>query len=128
MSRDLDAARAPAHAGWLDRLEIVAEVTSAAHCANFIEVGETLVFDLKGRLKPDRSTANLCLGILARLQPALLMAADRAAEGLHPVSRGWNTFDCFDTGLDYGGMGKVCVRMSVRDARSGEPVRDAADA
>ena len=120
------AHRAPKHSDWLQRYELVAEVTSSAHCANFIKTGETFVFDLKGRIKAERSTANLCLGILARIQPALLRAADRAHEGLHPVSPGWHTFDCFDTGLDHGGMGKVCVRLSLRDAATGKPIADAA--
>jgi hypothetical protein len=122
----LAKARAPKHPDWLTKYEIVAEVTSAAHCANFITTGQTFVFDLNGVLKPDRSTANLCLGILARIQPALLMAADRTSLGVHPVSAGWNSFDCFDTGLDHGGMGKVTVRMYLRDARSGAAIEDAA--
>lgn len=117
---DLAARRAPKLTN--ANLELVAEVTSSVHCANFIETGQTFVFDLNGVLKPERSTANLCLGILARLQPALLLAADRAHEGLHPVSPGWQTFDCFDTGLDHGGMGKVCVRFHVRDAETGETI------
>jgi hypothetical protein len=111
---------ASAHASidprWLDRYEIVAEVTSAIHCANFITTGQAFVFDLRGVIKADKSDAKLCLGILARIQPALLMAADRAAEGLHPISPRWRNFDCYDTGIDHGGMGKVTVRLHLRDA------------
>lgn len=122
MSADLERKRAPRNPAFAERVEILATVTRAEHCANFIRVGQTYAFDLKGRVLPEKSTANLCLGILARLQPALLMAADRASEGLHPISRGWQTFDCFDTGVDYGGMGKVCVRLSLRDAETGAEV------
>ena len=122
----LAQARAPKHPDWLTKYELVTEVTSAVHCANFITTGQTYAFDLNGVIKADRSTANLCLGILARIQPALLMAADRASLGVHPVSAGWHSFDCFDTGLDHGGMGKVTVRMFVRDARTGAVVEDAA--
>jgi hypothetical protein len=99
--------------------EIVATVTRAFHCANMIRKGETFVFDLKGRLLPEKSSANLCLGIIAKLQPALLMAQDRAAEGLHPVSPRFNSFDCFDTGIDHGGTGKVFVDLHLRDAETG---------
>lgn len=113
-------------AQWMDRFELVAEVTRAEHCANFIKVGQAFVFDLRGRIQPDRSSAALCLGILARLEPALLMAQDRARSGLHPVSPAFQTFDCFDTGLDHGGMGKVCVRFHLRDRVSGAQVADAA--
>ncbi len=112
-------------AAWLSRFELVAEVTRAEHCANFIKVGEAFVFDLRGRILPERSSAALCLGILARLEPALLMAQDRARSGLHPISPSFQTFDCFDTGLDHGGMGKVCVRFHLRDRASGARVEDA---
>ena len=122
MSADLEQSRTPKDPEFADRVEIVATVTRAVHCANFIRVGETFAFDLKGRVLPEKSTANLCLGMLARLQPALVMAADRASEGLHPISRGWQNFDCYDTGVDFGGMGKVCMRMSLRDAESGEEI------
>jgi hypothetical protein len=123
---DLRARRAPKHPDWLHRFELVAEVTRSEHCANFIRKGETFVFDLNGIIRPEKSSAALCLGILSRLEPALLIAADRAHAGLHPVSEGWQTFDCFDTGIDHGGMGKVCVRFHLRDARSGARVEDAA--
>lgn len=122
----LAAARRFRHPDWHDRFELVATVTSAVHCANFITTGQDYVFDLTGRIKAERSSANLCLGILARLQPALLMAQDRASIGAHPVSAGWRTFDCFDTGLDHGGMGKVCVRFWLRDVATGAEVEDAA--
>lgn len=104
------------------RHEIVATVTRAFFCANNIRAGETLVFDLAGRLDAQRSTANLCLGIIARLQPALLVAQDRAAEGLHPISARYRTFDCFDTGLDHGGTGKVYVELHLVDRQTGERV------
>lgn len=105
-----------------DDYAIVATVTRAFHCANAIRKDEAFWFDLKGRIDPERSTANLCLGILARLQPALLMAQDRAAEGLHPVSRSFRTFDCFDTGIDHGGTGKVFVELALVDRRTGARV------
>lgn len=95
-------------------IDIVAEVTHASHCANFVRVGQEYVFDLRGVLDPARSTAPLCLGIIARLQPALLLAADRAAEGLAPISERYRNFDCFDTGIDHGGTGKVIVRLYLR--------------
>lgn len=109
-----------------ERYEIVAEVTSAIHCANFITAGQAFVFDLRGVIKAEKSDAKLCLGILARIQPALAMAADRAAEGLHPISPRWRNFDCYDTGIDHGGMGKVTVRLHLRDAATHARVPDTA--
>ncbi|KMK64912.1 hypothetical protein [Puniceibacterium sp. IMCC21224] len=96
--------------------EIVATVTKSFHCANMIKAGEVLVFDMQGRMLATKSTANLCLGIIAKLQPAILMAQDRMAEGLHPISPRYKAFDCFDTGIDHGGTGKVFVDLHLRDA------------
>lgn len=118
--------RLPKDPTWLDRYEVVAEVTSAIHCANHITAGQDFVFDLRGLLKADRSTGKLCLGILARIQPALVMAMDRAADGLHPISPRWRSFDCYDTGIDHGGMGKVTVTMYLRDRATGARIEDAA--
>jgi len=111
---------------WNERYELVAEVTRSEHCANFIEVGQSFVFDLRGHVVPERSSGALCLGILARLEPALLIAEDRAQLGVHPVSPRFQTYDCFDTGLDHGGMGKVCVRFHLRERATGRPIEDAA--
>jgi hypothetical protein len=102
--------------------EIHAVVTRAFHCANHIREGEVFAFDLKGRLLPEKCSANLCLGIVAKLQPAILMAQDRLAEGLHPVSPLFNSFDCFDTGIDHGGTGKVYVELALVDGRTGARV------
>jgi len=107
-----------------DQFEIVAEVTKVFHCANFITEGQVYVFDLRGVLDPARSTAPLCLGIIAKLHPALLLAADRAVSGLHPISPSWRNFDCFDTGIDHGGTGKVFVRLTLRDRTTGAIVED----
>lgn len=107
-----------------DRHEIHAVVTRAFHCANHITEGQRFVFDLRGRLDAARSDANLCLGILARLQPAILMAQDRLAEGMHPISARYRDFDCFDTGIDHGGTGKVFVRLQLVDRATGETLGD----
>lgn len=102
-----------------DRYEIVAKVTEAFFCANLIETGEEMVFDLEGCLVPSRSTANFCIGVISRLHPAILMAQDRIAEGLPPISPRFRNFDCYDTGIDHGGTGKVYVELSLRDRTSG---------
>ena len=95
-------------------VEIVARVTRAFHCANRIEAGQDYVFGLDGRIDAARSSAPLCLGILAKLQPALLAAQDRVAEGLPALGPIARIFDCYDTGIDHGGTGKVYVELSVR--------------
>lgn len=55
-----------------------------------------------------------------------MLIQDRAAEGLHPISPGFKNFDCFDTGIDHGGTGKVYVDLYLRDRTDGSRVDDAA--
>ena len=43
-------------------IEIVAKVEHARHCANFIKENETFVFDLDGKLLPEKSTAKFVSG------------------------------------------------------------------
>lgn len=105
--------------GLTRRYEIVAKVTEAFFCANLINEGEEMVFDLEGCLVPDRSTANFCIGVISRLHPAIMMAQDRIAEGLPPISPRFRHFDCYDTGIDHGGTGKVYVELSLRDRTTG---------
>jgi hypothetical protein len=108
------------------RFELVARVTKAFHCANMIKEDQVFVFDLNGRLDAKRSNAPMCLGILAKLQPAMLVIQDRIAEGLHPISPSFRNFDCFDTGIDHGGTGKVFVELALVDRSTGAPVDAAA--
>ncbi|MBT3593971.1 MAG: hypothetical protein HN519_08435 [Hellea sp.] len=97
-------------------IEIAAKVAHVRHCANFIKENEIFVFDLEGRLLPSKSTANLCLGILARIQPALMIPRERFQCGLEPFPVTVPYLDCFNTGIDFGGMGKVTVELLVRKA------------
>lgn len=106
----------------LHRFDLVAKVTKAFHCANLIKDGQVFVFDLKGRLDPKRTNAPMCLGILAKLQPALLVVQDRVSEGLFPISPSFRNFDCFDTGIDHGGTGKVYVELELVDRETGDRV------
>ncbi len=100
-----------------NRVEIVATVEHARHCANFIKKNESFVFDIDGKLLPEKSSANLCLGMLARIQPALMIAKERVQEGLDPLPVTVPYLDCFDTGIDFGGMGKVTVKLHSRKVR-----------
>lgn len=108
MSRQLGAA-----AQVLEQFDLIARVTKSTHCANMIKGDQIFVVDLKGRLDPVRTNAPMCLGILAKLQPALLVVQDRLSEGLFPISSSFRNFDCFDTGIDYGGTGKVYVELEL---------------
>lgn len=105
------------------RYEIVATVTEAFFCANLIKEGQEIIFDLEGRLVAETSGAPFCIGIISRLHPAILMAQDRIAEGLPPISPRFKHFDCYDTGIDHGGTGKVYVELSLRDRRTGALVQ-----
>lgn len=105
-----------------ERYEIVAKVTESFFCANLIETGQEMVFDLEGRLQYREGHAPFCIGIVSKLHPAILMAQDRLAEGLSPISPRFRHFDCYDTGIDHGGTGKVYVELSLRDRQTGQAV------
>ena len=105
-----------------ERYEIVAKVTESFFCANLIEEGQEMVFDLEGRLQNREGHAPFCIGIISKLHPAILMAQDRLSEGLSPISPRFKHFDCYDTGIDHGGTGKVYVELSLRDRRTGQSV------
>jgi hypothetical protein len=41
------------------------------------------------------------------------------AEGLYPISARYRTADCFDTGIDHGGTGKIFVELRLVDRETG---------
>ena len=55
-------------------------------------------------------------GNASGIQPALMIAKGRVEAGLEPLPVTVPYLDCYDTGIDYGGMGKVTVDLSTRRA------------
>lgn len=109
--------------GWLDEYEVVVEVVGNETCRCGVETGQVVVFDMRHRIKTEKSTAPLCLHLLSPILAVFYMSFDRASEGLNPVSRVWNHYQCLDTGDDQG-AGKARTLVYLRRADSHEIVDD----
>ena len=83
--------------------------------------GQIVVFDMRHRIKPEKSTAPLCMHMLAPVLAVFYMTFDRAAEGLNPISGIWRFYDCTDTRDDLG-RSKARTRVFLRTADTHEPV------
>src|SRR5205085_7101322 len=66
---------------WLDDFEVVVEVVSNEACGCGVAPGQVVVFDMRHRIKPEKSTAPLCMHMLAPVLAVFYMTFDRAAEG-----------------------------------------------
>jgi uncharacterized repeat protein (TIGR04076 family) len=106
---------------WLDDFEVVVEVVSNEACGCGVAAGQVVVFDMRHRVKTEKSTAPLCMHMLAPVLAVFYMTFDRAAEGLNPISGIWRFFDCTDTRDDLG-KGKARTRVFLRTADTHEPV------
>jgi len=104
---------------WLDDFEVVLEITSNGRCG--VAPGQVVVFDMRHRVKPEKSTAPLCMHLLAPVLAIFYMTFDRAADGLNPVTSIWRFFDCLDTGEDLG-REKARARVYLRTSDTHQPV------
>lgn len=109
---------------WLDRYEIVVEITEApGGCGCGMATGQRMVFDMRHKIKPELSDAPLCVHLMAPVLSIFYMTFDRAAEGLNPLTCVWQYIECPMTGPD-NGAGKAHARVHLRNARTHEPVTD----
>jgi len=106
---------------WLDDFEVVVEVVSNEGCACGVKAGQIVVFDMRHRIKTEKSTAALCMHMLAPVLAVFYMTFDRAAEGLNPVSGIWRYYDCTDPRDDLG-RSKARTRVYLRTSDTHEVV------
>jgi hypothetical protein len=106
---------------WLDDFEVVVEIVSNGACGCGVSPGQQVVFDMRHRIKPEISTAPLCLHMLAPVLAVFYMTFDRASEGLNPLSRIWRFFECTRTGDD-NGAAKARSKVFLRTADTHEVV------
>ena len=103
---------------------VIAEAVHVEHCGAGIEVGDNYVFDLFGTVKPEESTApNICTFALAPMVGFFYMSTDHATTGHDPVSIAALPFECLDTGIGHGGVGKVKFILHVKKAKDRKSVR-----
>tara|TARA_R110002110_G_scaffold10333_3_gene50708 strand:+ start:4828 stop:5349 length:522 start_codon:yes stop_codon:yes gene_type:complete len=110
---------------WLDDYEVVVEVVSNERCACGVSPGQKTVFDMRHRIKPEKSDAPMCMHMLAPILPIFYMTFDRASEGLNPLTRIWNHYECGDTGDD-DGASKARTLVYLRRSDTHEIVTDPA--
>ncbi len=106
---------------WLDDFEVVVEVVSNAGCGCGVKPGQRVVFDMRHRIKPEKSTAPLCMNMLTPILAIFYMTFDRGSEGLNPLSRVWRHYECTDTGSD-NGQSKARTKVFLRTADTHEVV------
>jgi hypothetical protein len=106
---------------WLDDFEVVVEVVSNDGCGCGVAPGQQVVLDMRHRIKPELSSAPLCMHMLAPVLAVFYMTFDRASEGLNPLSRIWRFYECTRTGED-NGAAKARTRVFLRTADTHEVV------
>ena len=106
---------------WLDDFEVVLEITANERCGCGVRPGQVVVFDMRHRVKPEKSTAPLCMHLLAPVLAIFYMTFDRAADGLNPVSSIWRFYECLDTGEDLG-RDKARARVYLRTSDTHQTV------
>ena len=123
-AKNLFSARRKLGHKWLDDYEIVVEVTSSpGGCKCGIQEGQQLVFDMRHKVKPDLSTAPLCVHMMAPVLSLYYMTFDRAAEGLNPMTCVWKFQECPLTGTGEGASNTKCT-SHMRRVDNHEPVTD----
>jgi uncharacterized repeat protein (TIGR04076 family) len=103
------------------RRKLGVEVVSNGRCRCGVAPGQQVVLDMRHRIKPEKSTAPMCLHMLSPVLAIFYMSFDRAAEGLNPLTCIWRFFDCTDTGDD-DGRDKARTRVFLRTSDTHEPV------
>lgn len=106
---------------WLDDFEVVVEVVSNEACGCGVKPGQIVVFDMRHRIKTEKSTAPLCMHMLSPVLAIFYMTFDRAAEGLNPVTGIWRFFECTDTRDDLG-KGKARTKVYLRSSATHEAI------
>jgi hypothetical protein len=90
---------------------IIAEVTDAKYCFAGCKPGDKLVFGPQPLLNAAESTCPLCIGAIAPMMERVHIMWDRVAEGVDPNEVWVRHSQCFDPGLEHGGLGTVHFKV-----------------
>ena len=90
---------------------IIAEVTDAKYCFAGCKPGDKLVFGPQPLLNAKESTCPLCIGAIAPMMERVHIMWDRLAEGVDPNEVWVRHSQCFDPGLEHGGLGTVHFKV-----------------
>jgi len=90
--------------------KIIAEVIDTKYCFAGYKVGDKLVFS-GGNLNAEESAYPLCMGAIAPILEHIHIMWDRLAEGRDPNDLWVRHSQCYDLGLEYGGLGRVVFKV-----------------
>lgn len=96
--------------GELMRWRIIAEVTESTYCTHGCRVGDRIVFSGHA-IDTAESSCPLCLGALAPLLDKMHIMWDRIIDGRDPNELWVRYSQCYDAGLNHGGLGRVIFRV-----------------
>lgn len=91
--------------------KIIAEATECKYCFAGIKPGDKLVFGPGPWLNAEESTAPLCIGAIAPMMERVHLMWDRMVAGLDPNDAWLKHSQCFDPGLEAGGLGRVTFKV-----------------
>jgi uncharacterized repeat protein (TIGR04076 family) len=94
----------------IDNWKIIFECTSSKYCSVGIKVGDKFVFE-GNVLIPEESTAPLCISALCPCRGRIYTIWERIAERLDPNGLCLAYTQCGDTGVEYGGTGRVTFKI-----------------
>jgi hypothetical protein len=95
----------------LTAYRIIAEVTDAKYCTASCKPGDKLVFGPGPTLNVQESTCPPCIGALGPMMERVHMMWDRIAEGADPNELWTRGMQCFDPGIEHGGLGTVHFKV-----------------
>ena len=92
--------------------KVIAEVTESKYCFAGCKVGDKLVFDNAGlMLNAAESTCPLCIGAIPQMLERVHIMWERMTEGLDPNDIWVKHSQCYDPGLEHGGLGRVVFKI-----------------
>ena len=89
---------------------IIAEVTDSKYCFAGCKPGDKFVFS-GPMLVAEKSTCPLCVGAIAPLLERMHIMWDRVIDGRDPNGLWTSTAQCYDRGVEHGGLGKVIFKV-----------------
>lgn len=95
---------------------VVAEVTESKYCFFGLKPGDKIVIE-GGKINPEASTANLCLGAVAPIDEANALLMDRVAMGWKPDGSVITYVRCHDIGVEHGGLGIVWLKVYTEEIK-----------
>jgi len=94
------------------RRKIVGEVIEAKNCAAH-KAGAKYIVRGNGVIRAEDCTGNMCLSLLAAMNPVCQVIFDRLAQGQDPRGEFVYYVHCPDTGVRCGGFGEAVLKITV---------------